>query len=155
MDPFTILAAAKASFEAIKAGIAVGKEIQSMAGDLSSLFESVAHLTRASSEPQRPGLLSGKSAEQLAIEAYSARAEADAMLQEIKNAFVSEHGIGAWDVIVAETTKIKKQQKAAALQAAKEQEELIGNIMSFVVGAGIFLVSLFAIGALVVFSLTR
>ena len=37
MDPITILAAAKASYEALKAGIAVGKELQHMAQDLSSL----------------------------------------------------------------------------------------------------------------------
>ena len=51
MDPLTILALAKASYEAIKGGIAVGKEIQGMAKDMGSLFDSVAHLTRIAAAP--------------------------------------------------------------------------------------------------------
>ena len=41
MDPLTVLAVAKGSYEAIKAGIAVGKELQGMAKDLGSLFDRI------------------------------------------------------------------------------------------------------------------
>jgi hypothetical protein len=129
MDPLTLLAAAKASYEAIKAGIAIGKELQGMAGDLGSLFYSVAAITRASAEPHRGNLLSGKTAQQLAMEAYAAKAEADQIMADLKNHFIGEFGIAAWDQIISATTQIKKDQKAAAIEAAKEQEELMGNIM--------------------------
>ena len=128
MDPLTLLALAKASYEAVKAGVAVGKEIQGVAKDLGSLFDSVAHITRIAAEPPKAGLLSGKTAEQLAMEAYAAKAEAEQMMAELKNHFVSEYGIAAWDSIISETTKIKKAQKAAILQAEKDQEQALENI---------------------------
>jgi hypothetical protein len=129
MDPLTILALAKASYEAVKGGIAVGKELQGMAKDLGSLFDSVAHITRIASTPPKASLLSGKTAEQIAMEAYAAKAEADAMMTDLKNHFIGEFGIAAWDQVLAHTTQIKKDQKAAALQARKDQEEMMGNIL--------------------------
>ena len=128
MDPLTLLALAKASYEAIKGGIAVGKEIQGMAGDLGSLFENVAAITRVAAAP-KGDMLAGKSAQQVAMEAYAAKAEADAMMADLKNHFIGEFGIAAWDQVVSETTRIKKQQRADALEAAKAQEELMHSIM--------------------------
>jgi hypothetical protein len=144
MDPFTLLAVAKASFEAVKAGVAVGKEIQSVAKDLGSLFDSVAHITRIAADPPKSGLLSGKTAEQMAMEAFAAKAEADQLLQDLKNMFVSEYGIAAWDTILSETTKIKKAQKAAAIQAERDQAEFVEN------AAGVILLILAVIAVLLV-----
>ena len=128
MDPLSLLAAAKVSYEAIKAGIAVGKELQGVAADLGSLFDSVAAITRTAADP-KGDLLAGKSAQQIAMEAYAAKAEADSMMEELKNTFIGEFGIAAWDQVVAATTQIKKDQKAAALEAQKEQEELMHTVM--------------------------
>jgi hypothetical protein len=129
MDPLTLLALAKASYEAVKGGIAVGKELQGMAGDLGSLFDSVAAITRVASSPPKGSLTSGKSAQQMAMEAYAAKAEADALIAELKNHFIGEYGIAAWDQVLAATTQIRKDQKAAAIEAEKEQEELLHTAM--------------------------
>jgi len=128
MDPLTLLATAKVSYEALKAGIAVGKELQGMAKDLGSLFDSVAAITRVAADP-KGSLIAGKSAQQIAMEAYAAKAEADSMMEELKNHFIGEFGIAAWDQVLSHTTQIKKDMKAAALEAEKEQEELMHNIM--------------------------
>jgi len=128
MDPLTLLALAKGSYEAVKAGIAVGKELQGMAADLGSLSDSVAAITRAAAEPKR-NFTAGKSAQQVAMEAYAAKAEADAMMADLKNHFVGEFGLAAWDQVVAATTQIKKDQKAAALEAQKQQEQLMHDVM--------------------------
>ena len=128
MDPLSLLAAAKVSYEALKAGIAVGKELQGMAKDLGSLFDSVAAITRVAADP-KGSLTSGKSAQQIAMEAYAAKAEADQIMEELKNQFIGQFGIAAWDQVLSATTQIKKDQRAAALEAQKEQEELMNNIM--------------------------
>jgi hypothetical protein len=128
MDPLTLLAAAKASYEAIKAGIAVGKELQGMAKDLGSMFDSVAAITRVAADP-KGSLMAGKSAQQIAMEAYAAKSEADTMMEELKNHFIGEFGIAAWDQVLSHTTQIKKDMKAAALEAQKEQEELMNTIL--------------------------
>jgi hypothetical protein len=128
MDPLTLLAAAKASYEAVKAGIAVGKELQGIASDMGSLFDSVAAITRTAADP-KGNFAAGKSAQQIAMEAYAAKAEADAMMEELKNTFIGEFGIAAWDQVLSHTTQIKKKQRADALQAAKDQEETMHGIM--------------------------
>jgi hypothetical protein len=131
MDPLSLLMMAKASYEAVKAGIAVGKELQGVAADLGSLFDSVAAITRHAAQPPKGGLLSGKTAEQMAMEAYAAKAEADQLLADLKNHFVGEYGLAAWDQVVAQTTQIKKDMRAAALEAQKEQEELMNTVMTW------------------------
>jgi hypothetical protein len=153
MDPLTLLAAAKVSFEALKAGIAVGKELQGMAKDMGSLFDSVAHLTRIAATPHHGSMLNGKSAEQMAMEAYAAKAEADQMMADLKNHFVGEFGLAAWDEVVAATTKIKKEIKAAEIQAANEREEMMDNIAQWGVGLILFLTvtALFSLLAIAVF----
>ena len=148
MDPLTLLAAAKASYEAIKAGIAVGKELQSMASDMGSLFDSVAAITRTAADP-KGSLMAGKTAQQIAMEAYAAKAEADQMMEELKNTFIGEFGIAAWDQVLSATTQIKKDQKAAALQAEKDQEELMHTIMVW--GAGILAIIVTIICVILVF----
>ena len=130
MDPLSLLAAAKVSYEAIKAGIAVGKEMQGMAADLGSLFDSVAAITRTAADP-KGSLMAGKSAQQVAMEAYAAKSEADQMMEELKNHFIGEFGIAAWDQVLSATTQIKKDMKAAALQAEKDQDELIHTVMTW------------------------
>lgn len=131
MDPLSLLMMAKASYEAVKAGIAVGKELQGVAADLGLLFDSVAAITRYAAQPPKGGLLSGKTAEQMAMEAYAAKAEADQLLADLKNHFVGEYGLAAWDQVVAQTTQIKKDMRAAALEAQKEQEELMNTVMTW------------------------
>ena len=131
MDPLTLLALAKDSYEAVKAGIAVGKELQGMAADLGSLFDSVAAITRHAAQPPKGNLLGGKTAEQMAMEAYAAKAEADQLLADLKNHFVGEYGLAAWDQVVAQTTQIKKDMRAAALLARKKHEESMDNIATY------------------------
>lgn len=146
MDPITLLAAAKVSFEALKSGIAVGKELQGMAKDLGSLFDSIAAITRVAADP-KGSLTSGKSAQQVAMEAYAAKAEADQMMADLKNHFVGEFGLAAWDQVVAATTQIKKDQRAAALQAQKEHEEMMNGFAT----AMLFVVLLIVFLSLVIF----
>ena len=148
MDPISILMLAKGSYEALKAGISAGKELQGMFKDVMSLLDSAGQLARIAAQPPRPGMFSEKSAEQLAIEAFTAKAEIEAMLAEVKNTFISEYGILAWDEILKETTRIKKEQAAARLQAQKEQEALMYNVMAY--GAAFLLLIVVAICGLLV-----
>jgi hypothetical protein len=130
MEVLALLALAKASFSAVKGAIAAGKELQTMAKDLGSLFESVAAITRIAADP-KGSLIAGKSAQQIAMEAYAAKAEADSIMEELKNHFISEFGLAAWDQVLSHTTQIKKDQKAAALQAEKDQDEFMQTVMTW------------------------
>lgn len=144
MDPITILAGCTAAYNAIKQGIAVGKELQGMIGDVSSIMDSVGQLTQFAAKPPRPSLMSGKSAEAMAMEAYAAKNKAEMMMHEVKNAFIAQYGLNAWDVVQSEATRIKKEQKLAAQKAAHEAEvaraELMHNLTVFASVIGLIVV---------------
>ena len=131
MDPLTILAIAKGSYEAIKAGVKIGKEIQGMFSDVSKLWGSCAKLAQLAADPPKPKLFkrNGKSAEEIAIEAFTAKREAEKYSEEVKNLILAEYGMYAWDEIQKEIIHIKKQQKEAARLAKLEEEQLKKDIM--------------------------
>ena len=109
MDPLTILAAAQAAYSAIQAGIAAGKEIQGMAADLSDLWGSVAKLTHIAADKPSTNVFSNKSAEQIAMERYAAKAEAQDLAMKAKNMFVGRFGLAAWDQVQKEVIEIRKE----------------------------------------------
>lgn len=139
MDPLTILAMAKGSYEAIKTGIKLGKEVQGMFKDISSLMDSVGKLTKIAADPPKPLLFGKESAEKLAMDAFMAKREVEKMFAEAKNLFISEQGLQAWDWVMAETARIKKEQKAAELVAQREREEQMEELKFFGLVAAILI----------------
>jgi len=83
-----------------------------------------------------------------------AKAEADKMMQEVKNTFIAEYGLASWDQILKETTRIKKAQKAIKLQEQKEHEELMNNVMLYGTVALLFLF-LAACGVMTIIAMTH
>jgi len=140
MDPLTILAAAQAAYGALQAGIAAGKEIQSMAADLSELWGSVAKLTHISAEPAPSSVFSKKSAEQVAMERYAAKAEAQELAQRAKNMFVGKFGLAAWDQVQREVINIRKEiekqqwEEERAQAARMEEIKEAGVVFMIVMG---------------------
>lgn len=129
MDPLTLLATAQASYAALKAGVSAGKELQSLFSDVFSLMDSLGAATRMAAEPARGGLFSDKSPEQQAIEAYQTRSEIASMYEDAKNMFISEYGIVAWDGILKDITRIRKERAAAQAQAEAEAAERLQTIL--------------------------
>ena len=150
MDPLTILAVAKGSYEAIKAGVKIGKEIQGMFSDVSKLWGSCAKLAHLAADPPKPKLFArnGKSAEEIAIDAFTAKKEAEKYSEEVKNLILAEYGMYAWDEIQKEIIRIRKEQKAAILKAKLEAEQLkkdIAMIMLMCLVAIVIMSSLFGL----------
>jgi hypothetical protein len=122
MDPLTILAAAQAAYAGIQAGIAAGKEIQGMAADLSELWGSVAKLTHMTAEKPLTNIFSNKTAEQIAIERYTAKAEAVSLAEKAKNMFIGQFGLAAWDQVQREVINIRKE-----IERQKYEEERLAE----------------------------
>ena len=153
MDPVTIslvFGAAKTAYEAIKAGIKIGKEIQGMAGDIAKLYGSVAKLTSMSANPPKPKLFSKMSAEEMAMDIVVKRKQAEEWFNQVKNEFVATYGIRGWQEVEKELVRIQKEQKAARERVQKEAEEfqrevviicLIGGIVICLI-VGVFMVAL-------------
>jgi predicted NACHT family NTPase len=146
MDPLTLLAAAQAAYSAIQAGIAAGKEIQGMAADLSDLWGSVAKLTHIAADKPSTNIFSNKSAEQIAIERYAAKAEAQDLALKAKNLFVGRFGLSAWDQVQREVIEIRKEIEREKYEeerrVAARMEEVKEAGVVFVIVMGILLTAL-------------
>ena len=152
MDPLTILAAAQAAYAGIQAGIAAGKEIQGMAADLSDLWGSLAKLTQVAAEPPKKTFFNDKSAEQIAIERYAAKAEAYELTLKARNLFVGTYGLAAWDQVQREVINIRKEierqrweEERAIVARMEEMREasvvtiIVLGILSVIFGIGAFM----------------
>lgn len=131
----TVLAACTASYNAIKAGIAVGKEIQHMAGDLASLWDSVAKLTRMAAEPARYTNIgsSRESYEARAIELYAAKAKAHDMAAQVRGQFIASYGLEAWDQVQRAVAEMKRQAALAEAERRRKQDEML-QLISAIIG---------------------
>jgi hypothetical protein len=155
MDPLTILAVAQTAYAAIKTGIAAGKEIQHMAADLSDLWGSLAKLTQIAAEPPKKTFFNDKSAEQIAIERYTAKAEAHDLTLKARNLFVGTYGLAAWDQVQREVINIRKEIERQRWQddkdrAAKLEEMREATVVTLIVMFGvavIFCVGIILMGA--------
>ena len=99
-----------------------------MAADLSDLWGSVAKLTYISSEKPSANIFSKKSAEQIAIERYAAKAEANDLALKAKNLFIGHYGLAAWDQIQKEVIEIRKEIERQRYEEEKRSAEAMENI---------------------------
>ncbi len=137
MDPLTLLAAAQAAYAGIQAGIAAGKEIQGMAADLSELWGNLAKLTQIAADPPKKTFFNDKSAEQIAIERYAAKAEAYELTLKARNLFVGTYGLAAWDQVQREVINIRKEierqrwedEKARAVKLEEIREATVVTLI--------------------------
>ena len=142
MDPLTILAAAQAAYSALQAGIAAGKEIQGMAADLSELWGSVAKLTHISAEKPSTNIFSDKSAEQIAMERFAAKAEAQDLALKAKNMFIGRFGLAAWDQVQREVIEIRKEIERQKYEEERATAAKMEEIQEAAVVTGIVLLLL-------------
>lgn len=155
MDPLTILAVAQTAYSGLKVGIAAGKEIQHMAKDLSELWGSLAKLTQLAADPPKKTIFNRKSAEQIAIERYTARAEAQDLALKARNMFVGQYGLAAWDQVQREVINIRKEIERERYMAEKERDEKIEQVKDAAVVTAIVLGIITGIGLIGVALLAR
>jgi hypothetical protein len=95
-------------------------------------------------KPPRPKLFSGVTAEEMAMDIVVKRRQAETWFNEVKNEFVSTYGLRGWEEVEREIIKIRKQQKAHAEAARKEEEEMWHQIKIIGAAGGILLIVLIA-----------
>lgn len=152
MDPATIaliFGAAKTAYSAVQQGIKIGKDINSMCGDIAKLYGSVAKLTQASRAPPKPRLFSKVTAEEIALDIVVKRREAAEMAEKVKNDFVSIYGVHGWDEVLKEVIRVRKHQRQLEEQKAREAQQMRDDIIqlgfiglaAIVVMAGLFILA--------------
>jgi hypothetical protein len=127
MDPATIaliFGAAKTAYSAVQQGIKIGKDINSMCGDVAKLYGSVAKLTQASKSPPKPKLFSKVTAEEIALDIVVKRREAAEWAEKVKNDFVAIYGVRGWEEVLKEVIRVRKQQRQLEEQKAREAQQM-------------------------------
>lgn len=132
MDPATIaliFGAAKTAYSAVQQGIKIGKDINSMCGDIAKLYGSVAKLTQASKDPPKPKLFSKVTAEEIALDIVVKRREAAEMAEKVKNDFVSIYGVRGWEEVLKEVIRVRKQQRLLEEEKAREAKQMRDDLV--------------------------
>lgn len=152
IDPITAIAAATSAFNVIKKGFEVGRDIESMYGDVGRWMGAVSDIDQAEKMNKKPPLFkkifAGSSIEEEALNIFAAKKKAEAMEQELRTYVNMVHGPGSWNEIVALQAQIRKDRKAQIYAQQEKQREVlnaIGLIICSVLFLGL-LVFLFYVG---------
>ena len=132
MDPITISVAvgiATKSFELIKSGFALGKDLESMSGDLSRWMGASSDIDQAEKQSKNVSvfgkLFGGDSIEAVALQAYSAKKKLEEQRYELKIFLNLTHGPQAYDELLAMEGKIRKQRQETIYKQQKLRQQML------------------------------
>ncbi len=128
MDPITAITAATAAFTTIKKGFEVGREVESMYGDIGRWMTATQVIKDSHAEGKSRGKKYG-SVEEEALETFGALKKAKAMEDELRNWLIATHGMNAWNELLRIQADIRKKRKEAIAKAKREKEQLISYIL--------------------------
>ena len=129
MDPLSAMATASAAFGVIKKGFAVGRDIESMVGDLSRWMSALSDLDQAEKEAKNPPIFkkmfAGKTVEQEALEIFAAKKKAQQQRDELKQWMQFTIGSRAWDELLAMEGQIRKQRQETLYRQRERRQKFI------------------------------
>ena len=125
VDPISAFGVATAAFNAIKKGFEMGREVESMYGDIGRWMNSCETVNREAKKAKTAGM----SVEEEALEVFAHKKKIQAMEQELRTFVNMSHGPDAWNEVLRIQAEIRKKRKEAIALAKKKQEELIMWIM--------------------------
>jgi len=127
VDPVTIISGATLAFNTIKKGIAVGKDLQDMSGQLAQWAGAMSDLGRAESKAKNPPwwkALSGD-VEQEAMQIFAAKKKAEEMRKELKQFISFSMGPSAWDELMRIEAQVRKRKQEQEYRKEEIQEAII------------------------------
>ncbi len=135
MDPITAIAGATAAFNAIKAGFGVGRDIESMAGDLGRWMNCISDLKKAEELNKKPPifkkLFASGSVEEEAMQIFMAKKKAEDMREQLKQIIIMTRGLSAWDELIKTEADIRKKRQQM-IYAQQERRQEIMNIIAII-----------------------
>ena len=141
IDPVTALAGATAAFNMLKKGIAVGKDLQDMGGQLSKWAGAIADLDFAEKQNRKPAWYKtlGGGVEAQAMEIFAAKQKAASMRQELKDYISVMYGPSKWQEILeieADLRKQKREHEHRRMEIKQAIIEWTAGFALFVLGVG-------------------
>jgi hypothetical protein len=139
MDPITITLAmgiASKAFETIKSGFQMGRDLESMSGDLSRWMGASSDIDQAEKQAKNPGVFGkvfgGGSIEAVALQAYAAKKKLEEQRYELKMFLNLTQGPGAYDELLAMEGKIRKERQETVYKQQQLRKQ-IGEVIGWIV----------------------
>jgi hypothetical protein len=123
------MATASAAFGVLKKGFAVGRDIESMVGDLSRWMGALSDLDQAEKEAKNPPIFkkmfAGKTVEQEALEIFAAKKKAQQQRDELKQWLQFTLGSKAWDELIRMEGQIRTQRQETLYRQRERRQKFI------------------------------
>ena len=144
VDPITAVATATAAFNVIKKGFQVGRDVETMAGDLGRWMGAVSDIRKAEEYSKKPPLFkklfASGSVEEEAMQAFMAKKKAEDMREELRNIISFTRGPSAWQELLATEANIRKKRQEMIYAQEERRKKLIEIIL--ICCAGLLVVGL-------------
>ena len=135
------LSAATTAFNAIKKGFEVGRDIESMAGDLGRWMGAASDIDKAGEYAKNPPLFkklfAAGSVEEEAMATFMAKKKAEDMRAQLKQLIILTRGMGAWDELLQTEGDIRKKRQKA-IYAQKEKQRKVVEWTAITIGVALF-----------------
>ena len=123
------VSAASGAFNAIKQGFAAGREIESMAGDLSRWMGAVSDIRKADEYNKKPPLFkklfNAGSVEEEAMQSIMAKKKAEDMRAELKQIISFTRGPSAWEELLRTEADIRKKRQQAIYDQQERRKQIL------------------------------
>ena len=123
------LSAATTAFNAIKKGFEVGRDIESMSGDLSRWMGAASDIDKAGEYAKKPPLFkklfAAGSVEEEAMASFMAKKKAEDMRAQLKSIIIMSRGMGAWDELLKTEGDIRKKRQRMIYEQKERQRQVI------------------------------
>lgn len=144
------VSAASSAFNAIKKGFEVGRDIESMAGDMGRWMGAVADIKKADEYNKKPPLFkkifASGSVEEEAMQIFMAKKKAEDMRGQLKQIITFTRGPSAWEELLRTEGQIrKKRQEMIYAQKERQRFWIECFFATLLIAAGIALVYFIAI----------
>ena len=137
------VSAATSAFGAIKKGFEVGRDIESMAGDLGRWMSAVSDIKKAEEYNRKPPLFKklfqAGSVEEEALEIFMAKKKADDMREQLRQIITYTRGPSAWQELIKTEADIRKKRQAM-IYAQKERQRFWVEVGVSIVLGGLIVV---------------
>ena len=123
------LSVATSAFNAIKKGFEVGRDIESMSGDLSRWMGSVSDIDKAGEYAKKPPLFkklfASGSVEEEAMASFMAKKKAEDMRYQLKQIISLTRGPAAWEELLATEGAIRKKRQKMIYEQKERQRQVM------------------------------
>jgi len=123
------LSAATTAFNAIKKGFEVGRDIESMSGDLSRWMGAASDINKADEYAKKPPLFkklfASGSVEEEAMATFMAKKKAEDMRYQLKQLISLTRGPAAWDELLKTEGEIRKKRQRLIYEQKEKQRKFM------------------------------